>query len=114
VRQSLSIEEFHELIKQWTGQPIKIIKQEMDDNDETNLELNAISYSKDTRRIDGYEPMHSLLLRGFGEVETSDHHQEPLPKATYEIPLEDSTLYTYDGIRFSLITDRGVYTIEKR
>ncbi|WP_404450615.1 hypothetical protein LG329_09675 [Virgibacillus necropolis] len=111
-QQFLSVEEFNELIKQWTGKNIKISKQEIRDNDETLMKLEDISYSKDTRRIDGYEAMHAIQFNGSGKIENEDHNFKPLPSSTYEIPLEDTTQYQYDGSRFALNTDRGAYTIE--
>ncbi|MFC7063836.1 hypothetical protein [Halobacillus seohaensis] len=108
----LSVEEFNQLIRQWNGETIKISKHELDDDDSTLMELNDISYSTDTRRIDDYEPMHTLQLNGNGQTQTDSEELQPLPSSLYEIPLEDSTIYQYDESRFSLITDRGTYTIE--
>ncbi|WP_163969335.1 hypothetical protein [Oceanobacillus halotolerans] len=112
--QYLSVEEFNEMLHQWNGETIKISKEELDDHDETILDLDNISYSKDTRRIDDYEPMHSLHLNGTGFTETDDVQEyQPLPSSLYEIPLEDSTIYQFDGNQFRLITERGTYTIER-
>lgn len=108
----LSIEEFNTLLNEWSGHPVKISKHELDDIDETLLELNTISYAKDTRRIDDYEPTHALHLNGTGQIQNEDDNTHPLPEALYEIPLEDTTLYEFDGTRFLLSTDRGVYKIE--
>ncbi|WP_186576373.1 hypothetical protein [Aquibacillus kalidii] len=111
-QQYLSIEEFNELIQQWHGETIKIYKEELDDKDRTLMTISSISYSNDTRRLDDYEPRHSLMFHGDGNIETADKELQPLPSSYYEIPLEDSTLYQYDGSQLSLITDRGKYTIE--
>ncbi|RKQ35693.1 hypothetical protein [Oceanobacillus halophilus] len=108
----LSVEEFNELIRHWNGRKIKIVKHELDDFDETLMDLSAISYSKDTRRIDDYEPMYSLNLNGSGVIETTMNNYQSLPSELYEIPLEDSALYEFDGSRFIVSTSRGVYTIE--
>lgn len=108
----LSIEEFNTLLSEWNGRPIKISKHELDDVDETLLELNTISYAKDTRRIDDYQPMHALHLNGTGQIQSEDNNTQPLPEALYEIPLEDTSLYEFDGTCFLLSTDRGVYKIE--
>ncbi|WP_407272111.1 hypothetical protein [Radiobacillus sp. PE A8.2] len=110
--QYLSVEQFNEMLQQWHGKKIKISKDELDDHDETILELNSISYTKNTRRIDDYEPMNSIVFNGTGKIQTDDSQLQPLPSSYYEIPLEDSTLYQYDESQFSLITDRGNYTIE--
>lgn len=110
--QYLSVEEFNNMLQQWNGETIKISKSEIDDKDNTVMELNSISYTKNTRRIDDYEPKHALILNGSGKVEIDKNEYEPLPSAYYEIPLEDSTLYQYDESQFSLINDRGSYTIE--
>ncbi|MFC7319812.1 hypothetical protein [Halobacillus campisalis] len=109
---SLSVEEFNELLQKWSGQTIRIIKHELDDLDRVVMELKDISYSTNTRRSDQYEAMHTLLLNGTGVTETVASNTQPLPDSTYEIPLEDSTLYQFDNQRFSLLTDRGTYTIE--
>ncbi|MDL4840892.1 hypothetical protein [Aquibacillus rhizosphaerae] len=108
----LSVEEFNELLQKWNGQTIKITKNELDDDDKTVMELNSISYARDTRRIDDYEPMHALYLNGTGYVQTDANEPQSLPESHYEIPLEDSTLYQYNNSQFHLITDRGTYTIE--
>ncbi|WP_163538543.1 hypothetical protein [Gracilibacillus sp. YIM 98692] len=110
--QHLSVEEFNQLLQQWNGETIKISKQELQDYDQAILELDSISYSKDTRRLDGYEPMHTLQLNGSGKTLTDDNQYKPLPSDYYEIPLEDSTQYTYHNSQFSLKTDRGEYIIE--
>src|SRR5699024_11176819 len=65
-----------------------------------------------TRRIDDYEAMHALQLNGSGKIHTDVNDLKPLPEALYEIPLEDSTLYEFDGETFLLSTDRGIYKIE--
>ncbi|WP_138420377.1 hypothetical protein [Aquibacillus sediminis] len=113
-QQYLTVEEFNDLLQQWIGNQIVISKQEIKDLDQTFMKLDSISYSKDTRRMDDYEPMHSLLLHGTGQIETESiqNQTQALPSDYYEIPLEDSTLYHYNNQRFSLITDRGTYTIE--
>ncbi|RDW16470.1 hypothetical protein CWR48_16430 [Oceanobacillus arenosus] len=108
----LSIEEFNALLNQWQGQTIKIIKHELDDLDETLIDLNTISYSTNHRRIDEYEPLHSLRLNGGGAIETETDNFQSLPQSMYEIPLEDYALYEFDGTQFILSTARGVYTIE--
>ena len=108
----LSIEQLNERLQQWHGQTIKITKHELDDFDETLLDLDVISYATNTRRIDDYEPMHALHLNGNGAIETTENNFQPLPISLYEIPLEDSALYEFDGSRFILSTARGVYTIE--
>ncbi|WP_085991221.1 hypothetical protein [Oceanobacillus senegalensis] len=108
----LSIEEFNELIKQWNGRKIKIVKHELDDFDETLMDLSAISYSKNPNTIDDYESMYSLNLNGSGVIETTTNNFESLPSELYEIPLENSALYEFEGNRFIVSTSRGVYTIE--
>lgn len=108
----LTVEQFNELLSQWTGKNIKITKYEIGDHDEALLELDSVSYSKDTRRIDDYEPMHSLFLNGLGKIENEGHDFVPLPSLVYEIPLEDSTEYQYNGNHFALTTERGTYKIE--
>ncbi|MEK4802859.1 hypothetical protein MHI02_15115 [Oceanobacillus sp. FSL K6-0118] len=108
----LTIEQFNDLIRQWNGKQIKIVKHELDDFDETLMDLSAISYSKNGGTIDGYEPIYSLNLNGSGIIGTTINKYESLPSELYEIPLEDSAMYEYDGSRFIVSTSRGVYTIE--
>ncbi|MCT2535243.1 hypothetical protein NC661_21170 [Aquibacillus koreensis] len=112
MKQYLSVEEFNELLQKWSGEKINIFKHELEDDDRTLMELDSISYIKDTRRLDDYEPMHALLLNGKGNIETDKEGFQPLPSDYYEIPLEESTLYQFDQSQFSLITERGTYTIE--
>ncbi|MFG6146859.1 hypothetical protein [Halobacillus sp. B23F22_1] len=111
--QPLTVEEFNQLLQQWSGETIIISKQEIDDEDIIIMQLNDISYDTHTRRMDEYEPMHSLHLNGTGTTETDGSGLQPLPDALYEIPLEDSTQYRFDENRFSLITERGRYIIER-
>lgn len=108
----LSVEAFNDLLQQWSGQPITITKHEMEDVDEIRMQLQNVSYATNTRRIDGYVPMHALHLNGAGETQTSGANFHPLPDALYEIPLEDESLYEFDGKQFILSTERGVYKIE--
>jgi hypothetical protein len=111
--QFLSVEEFNALINQWVGNPVKITKHEMDDVDRTVMNLTDVSYERNTRRIDDYVPMHNLLLSGNGQIETlATMSNQPLPSSVYEIPLQDNSLYEYDGEKFFITTDRGVYKIE--
>lgn len=109
----LSIEEFNELLTQWNGRTIKISKLELDDLDETTVALETITYATNTRRLDDYEPMHALQLNGTGSIhsDTTDAHQI-LPSSLYEIPIEDDSLYEFDGTHFLISTSRGVYKIE--
>ncbi len=111
--QFLSIEEFNALIQQWNGRSIKITKHEMDDVDQTVMNLSDVSYEQNTRRIDDYVPMHNLLLNGDGHIETlAAMSTQPLPSSVYEIPLQNNSLYEYDGEKFFITTERGVYKIE--
>ncbi|WP_349408970.1 hypothetical protein [Pseudalkalibacillus sp. SCS-8] len=110
--QFLTVEQFDELIKQWSGKTIKITKQELGDQDTIMMKLDGISYSKDTRRMDGYEPMYAVHFNGVGTTAIDAQNAEPLPSSYYEIPLEDATQYQYDNTRFTLVTERGTYTIE--
>ncbi|QKY70788.1 hypothetical protein [Lentibacillus sp. CBA3610] len=112
--QFLTVEEFNDLLQQWSGETIKISKHELDDMDETLMTLEDITYEHNTRgRIDDYEPTHALHLNGTGTIETDTSEVQSLPSSVYEIPLEDSSLYEYDGHQFLLSTTRGVYKIEK-
>ncbi|WP_047985648.1 hypothetical protein [Ornithinibacillus californiensis] len=109
----LSVEDFHSLIQQWSGRRIKITKHEMDDVDQIVMDLQHITYDRNTRRIDDYVPMHSLQLNGDGRIETlATMSTQPLPSPNYEIPLQDNTMYEFDGEKFFITTERGVYKIE--
>ncbi|TMN22234.1 hypothetical protein FH966_04305 [Lentibacillus cibarius] len=111
--QFLTIEEFNDLLQQWNGETIKISKHELNDLDETLMTLQEISYDRNTRRIDDYEPMHALQLNGAGTMETDIGEPQTLPSSLYEIPLEDNSLYEFDGHQFLVSTSRGVYKIER-
>ncbi|MBP2078780.1 hypothetical protein [Oceanobacillus polygoni] len=109
----LSVEEFNTFIQQWSGRTIKVTKHEMDDIDQTVLHLQSISYDQNLRRIDDYVPKHSLLLNGDGQIGTlTTMSNVPLPSSNYEIPLQDNSLYEFNGETFVITTDRGVYKIE--
>ncbi|QAS52999.1 hypothetical protein [Halobacillus litoralis] len=111
-QQILTIEEFNQLLQLWSGKTVKVTKNELRDEDTIIMNIEEISYSTDTRRIDEYEPMHSLYLHGRGRLATEPQNAQPLPSPYYEIPLEDSTQYQFQNEKFSLLTDRGSYTIE--
>lgn len=108
----LNVVEFNEQLKQWNGQSIRIVKEELDDLDETLLDLQSISYTKGAS-IDDYIPRYSLLLRGIGIVGTTMNNYEELPSQAFEIPLEEEAIYEFDGTRFFISTSRGVYMIEQ-
>lgn len=108
----LTIEQFNDLLKQWNGKNIKISKVEMDDYDETLMQLQNISYETNRGSIDDYEPIHSLKLIGDGKIQTDTGNYQDLPSSMYEIPLQDSTLYEFDGTEFLISTDRGVYKVK--
>ncbi|ARI75706.1 hypothetical protein [Halobacillus mangrovi] len=109
---TLTIEEFNDLLQQWSGKTIRITKHELRDQDTVIMNLDHIDYSRDTRRIDDYEPMHALHLHGTGRTETDLENFQPVPSSYYEIPLEDTTQYQFNDTHFSLVTDRGTYTIQ--
>jgi len=108
----LTIEEFNDRLQQWSGQKIRIVKEEMDDLDETLLELEDVSYVEGSS-IDDYIPKYALLLKGNGVVETTMNHYEELPSEAFEIPLDEDTIYEFDGKRFFIKNLRGVYMIEQ-
>ena len=108
----VTIEEFNDQLKKWNGQKIRIVKEEMDDVDETLLALDDISYVKGSS-IDDYIPKYALLLKGKGVVETTMNHFEELPSEAFEIPLDEDTIYEFDGERFLIRNARGVYVIEQ-
>lgn len=111
-QEHLQIEEFNELLQQWNGQQIKIVKREMDDTDEILLDLKGISFTK-SESIDDYIPRYSLQLNGSGVIETTMNNYEALPSETFEIPLEEEATYEFDGTRFTISSSRGIYTIER-
>lgn len=111
-QQSLSIEEFNELFNKWTGKDVKVLKQEIGDNDETLMNLEKVSYLEHTGRLDDYEAKYTLQLNGMGKIENDKNEFEPLPSPSYEIPLDDTTQYQFNGSRFTVKNDRGLYTIE--
>lgn len=112
MEQAKSIEEFNALLNKWTGKSIKILKHEIEDNDETLMRLEQVTYQEQTDKIDDYVAKYTLLLTGTGEIENDDDNFEPLPSPSYEIPLDDTTNYQFDDSRFTIKNDRGTYTIE--
>ena len=108
----LSIEQFDELVKKWSNKNIKITKLEMDDVDEILMHLEKVAYENETPNIDGYEPIHNLQLNGEGMIQTENNDSQPLPSSLYEIPIENDTLYEFDGNSFLISTNRGTYKIE--
>lgn len=108
---SLTIEEFNELLRKWSGKRVKVVKHELEDRDETLINLDAVSYEEGSD-IDDYESRYSLQLNGAGMIETTKDNYEELPSNEFEIPLEEDAHYEFDGERFVLNTSRGNYTIE--
>lgn len=108
----LTIEEFNELLNRWTGQYIRVTKHEIDDLDETIIELEDISYNKNHDSIDDYQSKYTMHLNGEGQVLTEQNKARPLPENQYDIPLEEDTLYEFDGSQFIISTERGIYKIE--
>src|SRR5690625_2013202 len=102
----LNIEEFNDRLQQWSGQKIRIVKEEMDDLDETLLALDGVSYVKGSG-IDDYIPKHALLLKGNGVVETTKNNYEEVPSEAFEIPLDEDTIYEFDGGCFFIKNSRG-------
>lgn len=111
--QFLSIEQFNELLQQWTNSKIKISKWELDDVDEVIMHLDKVTYVNEVPTIDGYEPIHTLQLNGTGSIETEQNMTVPLPTPMYEIALENDSLYEFDGSTFYINTSRATYKIEK-
>ncbi|ASN03880.1 hypothetical protein [Virgibacillus necropolis] len=109
---SISIEEFNESLSKWTGKNIKILKQEIEDNDETLMTLEKVSYIEHTETIDDYVAKYALHLNGTGKIENADNKLEQLPLPSYEIPLEDTTTYQFNGSHFTLKNERAAYMIE--
>lgn len=110
--QTLTIEEFDHILNQWVGKRISVTKEELNDYDETTMELQSVSYFKNTQRLDDYASTYQIQLNGEGNIQTVHNNVEPLPTATYEIPLEDESTYKFDGAVLELITERGSYTIK--
>lgn len=108
----LSIEEFNDQLQRWSGQRIRIVKEELDDLDETLLELEDVSYAKGSSN-DDYIPRYALQLKGSGVVGTTMNNYEELPSESFEIPLEEDTIYEFDGKRFFISTSRGDYMIQQ-
>lgn len=107
----LSIEAFNHQLQKWSGQKIRIIKKELDDIDETLLVFDDVSYEKGPRN-DDYISDDALHLNGTGVVETTKNNYEELPSGTFEIPIDEDTIYELDGKRFFIRTSRGIYLIE--
>lgn len=112
-KESLTNQAFNDRLKQWIGKNIKIFKHEAGDDDETFLVLQSITHADHPGTIDDYIPAHTLQLNGTGEVENEDNQLEPLPSSVYEIPIEPSTTYQFNGKQFTLSTNRGIYMIEQ-
>lgn len=110
-QQFITIEQLHNLLNEWHGKPIQVEKLELHDQDIINIQLNGISYEKNTRKLDDYEATYTLKLNGVGHHVNDEQSIQPLPENVYEIPIEDTSLYEYNGRQFILSTDRGIYKI---
>lgn len=111
-QETLTIKNFNEMINEWTGKEIKILKHEADDIDETIILLEKVSYKENLHRVDDYEPKYELRLVGSGFIENADDEFEPLPNSVYEIALDDDTEYQFSAEKFHLNTERGTYSIQ--
>jgi len=111
-QQILTIEEFNAILNQWVGKLITITKEELNDHDKTTMQLESVSYFKNTRRLDDYASTYQLQLNGAGTIQTVHNNIEPLPMPMYEIPLEEESVYEYNGNLLLITTDRGQYTIK--
>lgn len=108
----MTIEEFNERLQAWNGKEIKVSKVELNDFDEVNLKLNRTTYDSASYRLDDYEPKYEMELKGEGVIDTEAAGSQPLPDNTYEIPLDDDTIFERDGGQLMITTSRGVYKIE--
>ncbi|WP_289891561.1 hypothetical protein [Virgibacillus pantothenticus] len=111
-KQFLDVEQFNKLLQKWSRKQIKVAKQELNDYDVAIIDLATITYETNKHRMNDYEPLHTLQLNGSGKIENATKSYQQLPKSMYEIPLEDTSFYQFDGERFALVTDRAIYTIE--
>lgn len=109
----LTIEQFNTLLNKWNDKQIKISKVEMDDLDEVVMQLEKIAYKNEIPTIDGYEPIYNLQLNGEGMIQSEHNPSQPLPSSQYDIPLENNSLYEFDGTKFIVSTNRGTYKIER-
>jgi hypothetical protein len=109
--QPLTIEEVHAILNNWVGKQMTIEKLELQDKDETTMILESVSYEKNKERLDHYTSDYYLQLNGNGSIDTFHNNAEPLPLPTYEIPLEDQTVYQYHDRILHILNDRGQYTI---
>ena len=108
----LTIDELNELLNKWVGQYIRITKHEINDRDETVIDLKSISYNKNHDTIDDYQSKYTMHLNGEGHTMTEQNKVRPLPENQYEIPLDDGALYEFDASEFISSTERGIYQIE--
>lgn len=109
----LSIEQFNDLLNKWNDSQIKITKLEINDLDEIVMHLEKITYENEIPTLDGYEPIHNLQLNGEGMIQTENNVSQPLPSSVYEIPIENDTLYEFNGTTFLISTSRGIYKINR-
>lgn len=107
----ITIEQFNDLLTKWRGKQIKISKVEMDDYNEVFMQLDHITYQTNPDQIDHYESIHTLHLEGEGKILTDTNYYEELPSLIYDIPLQDSSLYEFNGEEFLISTERGTYKI---
>src|SRR5699024_11142745 len=108
----LTIDELNALLNKWVGQYIRITKHEINDRDETVIDLKSISYNKNHDTIDDYQSKYTMHLNGEGHMMTEQNTVRPLPENQYDIPLDDGALYEFDESEFIISTKRGIYQIE--
>ncbi len=111
MKDSLTVEEFNALLREWSGKRVKVEKHEVEDRDEALINLETVSYEKGSS-IDDYESQTALQLNGEGLIETTEDNFEKLPSDAFELPLEADAHYEFDGERLVMRTSRGDYVIE--
>ncbi|WEG13735.1 hypothetical protein PU629_05050 [Pullulanibacillus sp. KACC 23026] len=98
------------ILGQWKGQTLLIVKEELNNIDQAYLQLEDVQIQEISRDTDDYLANRSIQLIGGGEtVETSG--EAPLPYARYDIPLTEIGEVKQEGNQLKLTNDRATYTV---
>lgn len=91
-------------------QTVMIRKQEMEDTDQTRIQLEEVEYRENTPTIDDYTEGDSLILHGNGTV-INEQGEIQLPQNTYQIYVDGLSKADVKETQLTMETDRAKYEI---
>lgn len=106
----MNIQETRDMINQWAGQDVLLIKEEDGDVDKTVISLKDVTFSQRGATIDDYVSPDTLQLHGEGYVLLEDQNV-PLPNDSFDIALSDDMAIRSENGTLEIRTDRAAFTV---